>query len=99
MPPQKKKGPTSLKAKKIVELRDSLIAKGLDPEKVGLACKGMFRCDKLVDDKCLDEILAKLNKIKEGGGHKRTRSRSRSKSPTKAAAKSPARSRSKSRRK
>lgn len=89
MPPKKKKGPSSDKAKKIIELRDALIAKGLDVEKVGLACKGMYRCDKLADDKCLDGILAKLSKIKDGGGFHRAKSRSRSRS----------RSRSKPRRK
>jgi len=88
MPPKKKKGPSTQKANKIVALRDELIAQGKDAEKVGLACKGMYKCDKLADDKCLDGILAKLDAIKKGG---RARSRSRSKSRS--------RSRSKSKRK
>lgn len=88
MPPKKKKGPSSDKAKKIIELRDALIAEGKDAETVGLACKGMYKCDKLADDKCLDGILAKLKAIKTGGGARRsrsklkTRSRSRSRSKT-----------------
>jgi hypothetical protein len=81
-PAKSKKGPSSDKAKKILALRDQLIAKGLDAEKVGLACKGMYRCDKLADDKCLSGILAKLEAIqKKGGavgGKARARSRSRS---------------------
>ena len=91
MPSKKKKGPSSEKAKKIIELRDKLIAEGKNAETVGLACKGMYKCDKTVDVKCLDGILAKLKGIKEGGAH-----RSRSKSPSKARAKSRSRSRSRS---
>lgn len=79
--PRKKKGPSTDKAKQIIELRDSLLAKGLDAEKVGMACKGMYKCDKLADDKCLDKILANLSKIeKSGGGVKRAKSRSRARS-------------------
>ena len=50
-------------AKEIIALRDSLIAKGKDPEKVGLACKGMYKCDKLADKDCLTKILGNLKKL------------------------------------
>ena len=100
MTQKKKKGPSSDKAKKIIDTRDTLIAKGLNAETVGKACKGMYRCDKLADDKCLDDILAKLTEIgklaklteiKKGGSSRRAKSRSR--------ARSRSRSRSKPRRK
>lgn len=77
MPSKKKKGPKSEKAQEIVKLRDSLISKGIDAEKVGLACKGMFKCDKLADAACLDKILSNLKAIEKKGG------RARSKSPKK----------------
>jgi hypothetical protein len=105
-----KKGPSTDKAKAIIELRDALIAKGVDAETVGLSCKGMFKCDKEVDEACLDGIMAKLQALEKSGGGKkrrprksrsRSRSRSRSKSKSKtggnARRKSRSRSRSKSR--
>ncbi len=79
-PRRNKKGPSTDKAKKIIELRDKLIAEGKDAEKVGLACKGMYKCDKLADDKCLDGILAKLDAVKKGGASRRARSKGRSRS-------------------
>jgi len=87
--PRKKKGPSTDKAKQIITLRDSLLAKAsTDDEKlnIGMACQGMYKCDKAVDDQCLDGILAKLNKLKKGGGKRR--SRSKSKSRTKSRSKS-----------
>lgn len=97
MSARKKKGPSSAKAKAIIALRDELIKSGMSAEVVGPECKGMYRCDKLADDKCLDGILAKLKKLqdsqgksgkstkaKEGGRAKaRARSRSRSRSRSK----------------
>ena len=86
---KKKKGPTQEKAKKIIELRDKLL-ESVDPsdtekrEAIGQACKGMYRCDKDVDEKCLDGILAKLSKFKVGGARRaRSKSRSRSRSRSK----------------
>jgi hypothetical protein len=94
---RKKKGPSNPKAVQIIELRDSLIAQGMDAEKVGMACKGMYRCDKLADEACLDGILEKLNAVKQGGG-KRRRSKSRGSKPaTKARSRSRSRSKSRSR--
>jgi hypothetical protein len=83
MPSKKaKKGPSTDKAKAIIKLRDELIAEGKDPEVVGLACKGMYKCDKTVDENCLDGIKKKLDAIKKGGcgcvGGARARARSRS---------------------
>lgn len=78
---RKKKGPSTDKAKAIIDLRDKLIAQGKDPEIVGMACKGMYKCDKTIDEPCLDGILAKLHDIEAGktggGSRKRRRSRSR----------------------
>ncbi len=82
---RKKKGPKQEKAKKIIELRDTILA-SIDPsdtekrEAVGMACKGMYKCDKEVDEKCLDGILSKLTKLKSGGGKSRSRSSSRTRS-------------------
>jgi hypothetical protein len=83
---RKKKGPSQEKSKKIIELRDKLL-ESVDPtdtekrEAIGMACKGMYKCDKEVDEKCLDGILAKLTKLKTGGARKsRSKSRSRSRS-------------------
>ncbi len=88
---KKKKGPSSDLAKKIVELRDSIIAKDeKNREAAGMACKGMYKCDKLADDKCLNGILKKLEAIKKGGGSRRSRSKTKSRTRS--------RSRSKSRR-
>ena len=85
---KKKKGPSTDKAKKIIELRDSLIAKGIDAEKIGMACKGMYKCDKTVDEKCLDKITVNLEKIqKAGGGSRRAKSKSRSRSHSKSRSK------------
>lgn len=84
--PRKKKGPSTEKAKSIISLRDSLIADGKDPEKVGMACKGMYKCDKEADEACLDGIMKKLETIKTGGGsshRRRSRARVRSTSRTK----------------
>ena len=64
MPVKKKKGPSTAKGKEIISLRDSLIKEGKEAEKVGLACKGMYKCDKTEDTKCLDGILKNLDKIK-----------------------------------
>jgi hypothetical protein len=90
---RKKKGPSTVAAKAIIVLRDELIAAGNDSEAVGAACKGMYKCDKLADKKCLDDIMEKLKAFKKGGalGGKvggRTRSRSRS-SSRKSSAKKP----------
>jgi hypothetical protein len=43
---RKKKPPSTTKAQAILAQRDALIAKGLNPDTVGLACKGLFGCDK-----------------------------------------------------
>ncbi len=78
-----KKPPSTSKAKAILDQRDRLIERGLNPETVGLACKGLFGCDKKVDEKCLDGIKAKLDALeashKQGGSAKR-KPRKRSKS-------------------
>lgn len=99
-----KKGPSTDKAKAIIELRDALIAKGVDAETVGLSCKGMFKCDKEVDEACLDGIMAKLQALEKSGGGKkrrpresRSRSRSRSKSRSKSKSKTGGKARRKSR--
>ena len=90
MSQKKKKGPKQETAKRIIALRDKLIAAGNDPEKVGLACKGMYRCDKEVDAACLNRILASLEAMQAGdkkpkkkGGAARSKSRSRSRSRSK----------------
>jgi len=96
-----KKPPKTDKAKKALEMRDSMIEEGYNSEDVNMLCKGMFRCDKDDDEKCLDGILKKLQDYKKknkpenkvGGGVKR---RSRSKSP-KRKTRSKSRSRSKKR--
>jgi hypothetical protein len=86
---RKKKGPTTETAKAIIVLRDKLIADGNDSEAVGAACKGMYKCDKLADKKCLDGIMEKLKAFKKGGalggkvgGRTRSRSRSSSRKPS-----------------
>lgn len=52
---------------KILALRDSLLLTHENKEEVGLACKGMYRCSKLADAKCLDGILKKLESMKNNG--------------------------------
>jgi len=86
-----KKGPKHELGKKIIALRDELIAKADgDAEKIESihkACTGMYKCDKEVDLDCLNRILSELQKV-QGGGKKRrstsskrkSRSRSRSRS-------------------
>lgn len=76
---KEKRGPKQEEAKAIIALRDKLIEEGKDAEKVGLACKGMYKCDKLADKKCLDKIMSNLQAIKKGGSRSRSRSRSRPK--------------------
>ncbi len=87
---QRKRSPSKAdKDEKIIaikKLRDSIA----DKEAAGQACKGMYKCHKTADKKCLDGIVSKLNKLKEksGGGYgkkrssskRRGRSRSRSRS-------------------
>lgn len=90
--------------KKIIAMRDSLLKTHEDKEAVGMACKGMYKCSKLADQKCLDGIMKKLETLAAGksaskkgvAGGKRRRSRSKSKSRSRSRSKS--RSKSKSRR-
>lgn len=98
-----KKGPKTKLAQDIIALRDKLIADGLDSEKVHMACKGMYKCDKLADEKCLKDIMAKLESVKKGGAERlnailggrkprsKSRGRSRSKKRSKSKSKSKAR--------
>jgi hypothetical protein len=95
----KNKKPTPNNLKEIVKLRDQLQAAMSKEEKkneIGMMCKGMFKCSKDNDKKCLEGIENKLklelenvkpkkakknsSKSVEGGGNKRSRSRSKSKS-------------------
>jgi hypothetical protein len=82
---KKKKPPTQDLSKEILALRDKLIADGHESKEVHEACQGLYKCDKTVDQKCLDGIMKKLkafDKKKVGGARKvrKTRSKSRSRS-------------------
>lgn len=82
---------------KILALRDKLIKEGHDAEKVGMACKGMYKCSKLADASCLDKIHKALEAMKGKKGGRKSRSRSRSRGRTKRRSRSRSRSRSRGR--
>ncbi len=62
---KKKKDPKEKLSKDIISLRDKLLAKAAekDKESIHMACKGMYKCDKLADENCLKGIMGKLEKL------------------------------------
>jgi len=90
------KVPDNLKT--IINRRNEIQA-NLDTEeknKVGMLCKGMYKCSKSEDKECLDKITDALNnyepskkskkessKSVKGGGSKRSRSKSKKRSKSK----------------
>jgi hypothetical protein len=82
---RKKKVSKDAKVIEILAIRDELKQNPAIAEAADMACKGMYRCSKLVDEPCLTRIKKDLLALKgekptkkKGGGRARSRSRSKS---------------------